>query len=213
MQTAPAPTGSVPPLPHSPSAPGWSGTCTFNTPGTYTFHCDLHPFMTATIVVQGSGTTTGTTATTTTATTTTTTSPTTTVPPPGGGPGPGASPLASAASNAVAVAARQHGSAVRGAVKLSSAGVGGRLTVGVFASGTAVGARHGGLVRVGRLVRGLVRAGVVRFSVALDAAASRALSRGGRLTLTVRISVVSVHGVRVFVTRHVTLVRARAGRR
>jgi hypothetical protein len=23
----------------------WTGSCTFNTPGTYTFHCDLHTFV------------------------------------------------------------------------------------------------------------------------------------------------------------------------
>src|ERR1700761_7940001 len=27
------------PIPSSPSEPGWSGSCTFNTPGTYTFQC------------------------------------------------------------------------------------------------------------------------------------------------------------------------------
>jgi plastocyanin len=76
-QTAGTSSGAVPPLPHNPTSPGWSGTCTFNTPGTYTFHCDLHAFMTATIVVQGSGTTTGTTTTTPPTTGTTTTPPTT----------------------------------------------------------------------------------------------------------------------------------------
>jgi predicted membrane protein len=67
-------------------------------------------------------------------------------------------------------------------------------------------------VAVGRLVLGLVRVGVVRFSVVLDAAALRALSRAGRLPLMVRISVLSVHGVGVFATRKVTLVRSPARR-
>jgi len=33
-------------------APGASFTQTFMTPGTYTYHCQIHPFMTATIVVS-----------------------------------------------------------------------------------------------------------------------------------------------------------------
>jgi plastocyanin len=52
-QTAGPSTGSVPPLPRQPTSVGWTGTCTFNAPGTYTFRCDLHTFMTGTIVVEG----------------------------------------------------------------------------------------------------------------------------------------------------------------
>jgi plastocyanin len=37
----------APPIPTVPTAPGWSGSCTFNTAGTYTFHCDKHAFMAA----------------------------------------------------------------------------------------------------------------------------------------------------------------------
>jgi len=33
-------------------APGATFTQTFMTPGTYTYHCQIHPFMTATIVVS-----------------------------------------------------------------------------------------------------------------------------------------------------------------
>ncbi|MCW2954155.1 MAG: blue (type 1) copper domain protein, partial [Conexibacter sp.] len=50
-QVGGASSGTVPPLPHLPTAPGWSGSCTFATAGTYVFHCDLHAFMSATIVV------------------------------------------------------------------------------------------------------------------------------------------------------------------
>jgi plastocyanin len=50
-QTAGADVGAVPPLPALPSGPGWSGTCTFNTTGTYQFHCDLHSSMHGTILV------------------------------------------------------------------------------------------------------------------------------------------------------------------
>jgi plastocyanin len=48
---------TAPPLPRTPSAPPWSGSCTFNTPGTYTFACQLHPTMTGSIVVSPSATT------------------------------------------------------------------------------------------------------------------------------------------------------------
>jgi plastocyanin len=54
-QNAGASSGTVPPLPHNPTPAGWSGDCTFNTLGRYTFHCDLHPFMTGTVVVEGDG--------------------------------------------------------------------------------------------------------------------------------------------------------------
>jgi plastocyanin len=49
-----------PPIPSTPTAPGWSGTCTFNTAGTYSFHCDRHTFMTGTIIVGSQATSTGT---------------------------------------------------------------------------------------------------------------------------------------------------------
>src|SRR5262249_18054393 len=55
--------GPVPPLPAIPTPPAWSGSCRFNTPGTYRFHCVLHQNqgMVGTVVVEGAGSTTGTT--------------------------------------------------------------------------------------------------------------------------------------------------------
>src|ERR1700691_3366530 len=47
-----------PPIPSVPTAPGWSGSCTFDTAGTYTFHCDRHTFMPGTILVGSQPTTT-----------------------------------------------------------------------------------------------------------------------------------------------------------
>ena len=52
-QTAGAAVGPVSPLPAAPEAPGWSGTCRFDTPGTYQFVCDNHNYMKGTIVVEG----------------------------------------------------------------------------------------------------------------------------------------------------------------
>lgn len=227
-QTAGASSGAVPPLPHQPTAPGWSGTCTFNTPGTYTFHCDLHPFMSGTIVVQASGTTTTSTTSTTTATTTTTgtttgitptgttstvpqptTTPATT-PTPGSGAARGGSPLAGTAARAIMIARRQRGSAVRGSVSVSAAGAGGRLEVQAFAARAALTeARQRASVRVGRLVRRSLPAGIVRFSIPLNSAAKRALAHRGRLKLVVRIAVASRVRVQVSVLRSVTLLRAR----
>jgi plastocyanin len=43
--------GPVPPLPALPNGPGWTGTCRFNTPGTFTFMCDAHAFETGTVIV------------------------------------------------------------------------------------------------------------------------------------------------------------------
>jgi plastocyanin len=57
-------------------ASGATYSFTFNTPGTYTYHCSIHTYMTATVVVTEAGGTTAT-ATTTTGGNTTTTAPTT----------------------------------------------------------------------------------------------------------------------------------------
>ncbi len=54
VQTA-APTGfpilQAPPLPLATEGPVWAGSCTFDTPGTYTFYCNAHNYMTGTVVV------------------------------------------------------------------------------------------------------------------------------------------------------------------
>jgi hypothetical protein len=56
VQTAGPPAGPVPPLPAVPSSAGWSGKCTFNTPGTYDFVCEAHSFMTGVVTVLPAGT-------------------------------------------------------------------------------------------------------------------------------------------------------------
>jgi plastocyanin len=43
--------GAVPPLPAFSEPPGWSGTCRFDTAGTYTFFCQAHREMTGSVVV------------------------------------------------------------------------------------------------------------------------------------------------------------------
>jgi plastocyanin len=56
VQTAGPNVGAVPPLPASPEGAGWSGQCTFNTPGTYDFVCEAHSFMTGVVTVLPAGT-------------------------------------------------------------------------------------------------------------------------------------------------------------
>jgi plastocyanin len=163
--------GSVPPLPRQPTGAGWTGTCRFNTPGAYAFHCDLHTFMTGTIVVEG----------------------------------PAGSPLAGRPSRAISIPPKQRGTIVRGSAKISNAGVGGRLEVDLRTSARSLGRHGNGLVRVGRLTNPQLRAGTVRFTASLDAAAKRALRRQGQLTLTVAVTVRSTRGTAGSLTRRVTL--------
>jgi plastocyanin len=206
-QTAGASGGAVPPLPAAPTAPGWSGTCTFATAGTYTFQCDLHSFMTATVVVgnaappsppppsgstTSSETTTGPTTSTPTASTPAPTTKTVTTPVSR----PAAPALAGPPRRAVVLAAVQHGTVVQGSLNISTAGRGGRLGVRLFDTGHR---------RVGSLVRRALPAGRLRFAVALDAAARRALHVRRHLDVTVGITISSGKGARTSVTRHVRM--------
>ncbi len=177
----------------------WQGECTFSQPGTYTFICTVHPTeMTGTITVNPNGTTT------TTPTTTTTTTPTTTTPGEPGSETTSGSPLAGSVAQAVKLAGSRHGKSVHGSVKVSQAGAGGRLEVDLLArSALLAKAKHPSRVRVGRLVRSSLSAGVVSFAVPLTAKARSALRRHRRLALTVQIVLTPVHGTAVTVTRSV----------
>jgi hypothetical protein len=62
-----------------------------------------------------------------------------------------------------------------------------------------------GRARVGRLVRCSLHAGTVRFAVALNAAARRALRTHRRLVVTAKITVESPQGVRESATRRLVL--------
>jgi hypothetical protein len=97
---------------------------------------------------------------------------------------------------------------VHGSIKVSQAGSGGRLEVGLFAAGASLAkAGHHAQVRVGRLVRSSLEAGSVSFSVPLSAKGKAALRRHQRLALTVKITLTPLHGAAVTVTR-VVVVRA-----
>jgi plastocyanin len=222
------------PLPSVPTGPGWSGSCTFDTPGTYTFHCVMHPFMTATIVVTDgtSSTTTATTGTAPNPTTTTTggmtpTGTTTTTYPvgpgsttttsmgmtnptsptsPAHGSKPGRSPLSGGAAHAIVFPGRQTGSSVRGTVDLAS--VGAQVQVAVSVPGSELqrgaGAR---LVAVGRYAQRAKKSGRLRIAISLNRTAAASLRRTHRLALTVRVTVRSTGSTPVMATRHVVLTR------
>jgi plastocyanin len=199
MGSAPACTG----VPTSAMA-GWEGKCKFEQPGTYKFESStLWPEYTKyEIVVEGAttDTTPTTTPTTTTPTTTTTTSPTTPSEPGHGSPLEGG-------SRALELAGSQRGSTVHGSIKVSQAGSGGRLEVGLFAAEASLAkAGRSKQVRVGRLVRSSVKAGSVSFSVPLNARGRAALRRHRRLALTVKITLTPLHGAAVTLTRGVVSV-------
>jgi plastocyanin len=219
--------------------PNWTGNCTFAQAGEYKYYCSYHgPSMSGTVFVNASGTVPpppppekespppGKEP-----------APKNEPPPRGNEPPPsspggptvlsgvlgstqlgssqgGSAGALSTPSNArpfgtLALARSQSGSSVRGSIKISQAGAGGRLMVELFAKGASL-ARTGrsAQVLVGRLVRSSVRAGTVSFSVTLSAKAKRTLLRRRRLALTVKIVLEPAHGAATIVTRAV-VVRAR----
>jgi hypothetical protein len=183
---------------------GWEGSCKFEQPGVYKFESPTLfneggslDYTKYEVVVEGA-------ATGTVPTTTTTTPPTTTTTPNEPSHGSG-SPL-DGGSKALKLAGSQHGSTVHGAIKVSQAGSGGRLEVGLFATNASLAkvGRHA-QVRVGRLVRSSLKAGSVSFSVPLTSKGKAALRRHRRLALTVKVTVTPVHGAAATVTRVVVL--------
>jgi hypothetical protein len=199
-------TGSAPACTGVPTSAmtGWEGKCKFEQPGTYKFESStLWPEYTKyEIVVEGASTgTTPTTTTTTTPTTTTTTAPTTPSEPSHGS----GSPL-EGGSRALKLAGSQHGSTMHGQVKVSQAGVGGRLEVALFTADASLAKTgHPAQVRVGQLVRLSLKAGNVSFSVPLSAKGKAALRRHRRLALTVKTTLTPQHGAAVTLTRIVVM--------
>jgi hypothetical protein len=189
--TAPACSPSVPVSPTSPQTP-WEGRCKFEQPGSYKFESSTlfkgagENYTEYEVVVEGA--TAGTTPTTTTTATTPTTTPTSTPATPSEPSNGHGSPL-DGGSGALRLATSQRGATVHGSIKLSEAGSGGRLEVGLFAARASLAkARPPAQVRVGRLVRSSLKAGSVAFSVPLSAKGKASLRRHRRLGLTVRIT-------------------------
>jgi hypothetical protein len=201
-------TGSAPACSGVPASAmtKWEGTCKFEQPGTYKFESStmfnvpgLGDYTKYEIVVEGAATGTTPTTTSTTPTTTTTTTPTTPSEPSSGSPLEGG-------SRALKLAGSQRGSTVHGSIKVSQAGSGGRLEVGLFAAGASLAkAGHPAQVRVGRLVRSSLKAGSVPFSVPLTAKGKASLRRHRHLTLTVKITLTPLHGAAVTIIRGVVV--------
>ncbi|MGA8364186.1 MAG: plastocyanin/azurin family copper-binding protein [Solirubrobacteraceae bacterium] len=117
----------------------------------------------------------------------------------------GGSPLVGG-SRALTLAASQHGSSVHGSIEVSAAGAGGRLEVALFAPGASLAAAHRPSgVRVGRLLRSAVHAGVVSFATPLSVRARTALRRHHRLALTVQIVLTPLTGASASVIRSMVL--------
>jgi plastocyanin len=209
-QTGGASSGAVPPLPHEPTAPGWSGSCTFNVAGTYSFHCDRHPSMVGTIHVQsttspttttttpGGGTTTTTTTTTSTASAITSTgaaSSTVFFPSAPGTVGSSSSPQSahdSLAGSALQLSRSQHGTRVHGSLLIAQPGS--RVQIELLAATASLAsAKQPAGVRVGALSKAVSASGRLSFSITLSAKAKRALSHRGRLALTVKITLTPPH--------------------
>jgi plastocyanin len=196
-QTAGANMGDVPPLPAMAQAPGWAGSCRFDTSGTYAFRCGLHgASMTGTVVVEAAGSTTGT-------TTGGSTDPTSTTTP---GSGNSTSPIAKPRAK---VTRRQSGTVVRGSVT-TPAGPS-RIVVTAFVSNRAL-SKHrpkkAKRVRVGSQTKRSTGTAGASFAVKLNASARRALHRRHSLAVSLRIVVTPASGSAVTTTAAVTL-RAR----
>lgn len=147
-------------LPSTPSAPGWSGSCTFDSAGTYAFHCGLHSFMTGKVeVVDPNAPSTDT------------------------GPGPTFGYMTPPVAK---VARRQTGPVVRGKVTTPSGPA--RIAVTAFAARRAVATRTR-RVKIGSVTTRSNGTGPTAFSLKVNRTARRALHRRRRLTVSLRIGI------------------------
>jgi plastocyanin len=160
-------------IPATASPPGWSGSCTFESYGTYAFHCGLHSFMKGRVEVPDPN-----------APTTGTGSPPTETggTPPGGGTPSGGE----LTPPALKVAARQRGAVLRGSVT-TPAGPSAIAVTALVAKGAL--ASRVRLVKVGSVRKHSTSTGRTSFALKVNRAARRALARRHRLAVTLRIAV------------------------
>jgi hypothetical protein len=188
-QTATAPgyrIGPAPPLPAVAEAPGWAGTCTFDTAGTYPFDSAADgPAMSGTVVVGATTTTTG---------PTTSTGQTTA---PGGGGTSTHNPVTHlpAAAGSLVATASQHGSQIRGQIHVTTPR---SKVVADLDYGHPV-------LRIGRTSLKGVGSGTKHFTIGLYLKGKRLLAAHHRLTLTLKVEVVGQGVGPTVLTKHVTL--------
>lgn len=179
-------------VPIGSAAAGWKGSCTFTQVGSYTFYDYAHPEARGTVTVAGGPSYTS---------AQTATSETKL-------PGENSSsPFVGGQSQAITLAASQHGTAVKGTVDLSEAGAQGKLVVELLASKASIAKRssHSSQVTVGKSVNAGLKPGVVSFSVPLNAAGKKALHRRHSLALSVHITFAPHFGAPIKLSRTVTL--------
>jgi plastocyanin len=175
---------AVPPLPYTPEPPSWTGSCRFDTPGTYTFQCDLHgAAMSGTVTVGTAATTPPPTSTPTTTTGGTTTQ-------------TFVEPHFPGAASSLRAAAVQRGTLVRGQIHVTASGM--RLVADLYTTGRPA-------VRLGRTTLHGVGAGTRHFTVRLYASGQRRLRRRHRLTLALRVQALGAGLGPSVLSRHVTL--------
>jgi len=183
---------STAPMPPTPTGGQWSGTCVFDEPGTYRFVCDnpFHPSMTGTITVA--------------APPQATSSPT---PPPG----PAAPTPQPAAATAITIKHDQAGHRVKGSLSVSRPGT--RIEIVLLSRRATLGLSGRRRMRVGRSVVTAAAAGQMRFSVALNARARRALRARKTLPVLVRVKASAPTTASIERVRAVRLRRAPAALR
>jgi plastocyanin len=205
QQTVGGASASAVQFPGLPTAGTWAGVCTFTRAGTYSFMCDQHVGMTGTVVVsdRGAPPTTIATAPVVTATTPSQTTPTvdqTTAP--ASVSTPTATPTTTSAQTSVGgakklsirVSLAQRGSSVRGVI--SGARSSARVKVALTARRGEIGLKDNAatLVGVGGLRAVTTKIGSLAFLVKLNGTALEALTRRGRLAITVRVTAPLVTG-------------------
>jgi plastocyanin len=181
-------------MPGTPTAAGWSGSCTFNNTGTYTFFCDLHASMTGTVLVGDV--------------------PDPPPPPSGGGGGGGGGSntggdtaggggSTSDPLSGLKLAKTQKGSKVTGSI--ASVAAGSALSIEITAKPSALKTSSTKPVRVGRVVKSDLPSGTAKFSIKLSSKALRAIKKKGKLAVTVTIKLTLQGGSTAKTTKSVTL--------
>jgi plastocyanin len=185
-EIGPDPSAMVPPLPPTGIAGPWSGTCTFASVGTYTFHCTIHLGMKGTVIVANQLPT---------PTTTTgggggtmTTEPPEQIPP---------------AASTLKLKSHQKGKSVKGSILIDRASS--KLDVRALVTRKTLGLSGSGHKRVGRFLRKSIGGKKVSFKISLSHKAKTSLKNKGKLKIRIEITVTPDVGETFTKTKTVTL--------